>query len=80
MSFYNPPKSETKTTCRHCGRPPGGVHGGACRLGKRYAKVGAFKLPPTVTRRWPIANIFECVGGDLTVKPIPRGTPHRVRL
>ena len=29
--------SETKTTCHHCKRPPGGVHKKSCKLGKRYA-------------------------------------------
>lgn len=72
--------SESKTTCRLCQRPPGGVHKKSCKLGKRYAKIEALKLPPTVTRRYPIANIFECVGGNINVIPIPRGTPMRVKL
>ena len=72
--------SQTKTTCEHCGRPPGGVHGGECRRGKKYAKITAIKPPPKLSYGYPIANIFDCVGGDIKVVPIPRGTPMRVQL
>ncbi len=72
--------SETKTTCRYCGRPPGGIHGGACRLGKRYARRAGWKPPPKLSYGYPIANVFDLVGGDIKVIPIERGTPHCVNL
>ena len=72
--------SESKTTCRYCMRPPGGVHKKDCRVGKRYARPWAFKPPPRLSYGYPIANIFDCVGGNIKVKCIPRGTPHCVNL
>ena len=77
---YQPPKSESKTTCRHCGRLPGGVHKKDCKRGKRYARPWAFKPPPKLSYGYPIANIFDCVGGKINVVPIPRGTRMRVQL
>ena len=71
--------SETKTTCRYCMRPPGGWHTKGCRIDKAHGRPWAFKPPPKLSYGYPIANIFDCVGGDIKVVPIPRGTPMRVK-
>jgi len=71
---------ESKTVCHHCKRKPGERHKRKCARGKLYYISASLRARPTTPRSYPIANIYDCVAGPLKLKPIPKGTPMRVRL
>lgn len=72
--------SQSKTTCEHCQRPPGGVHKKRCARGKNhYRTARERKAPPKLSPGYPVADIFDCVGGPIKSVRLPRGEPARIQ-
>jgi len=62
--------SESKTVCPYCRRVPGDIHSDNCKRGRRFRRRKPLFPSKPYTTGYPIASIFDCVLGPLTVRPI----------